>query len=352
LTKTKTFFQRKGVKLSIRVLITLVLFIVLIYTIGIGNVIDALIHVKFPPLLVAWAFGLFSHYLEASQMKRLMKEADMEISTLRAFLAGSLSALYGLIIPGDSLASVAKWADLSAAVGEKSGVLNSILYRRLMRLMPEIVVGLIAFAIHNPTDNPLIPAILGIVSVLILVISIYFYHPRTGPKINNLMGKVSTSILPKSISSRIEHVLASLESFYVFSWQFHLKMFLRSLMIILVGYVSFYFAAISAGIDLSIIVLLWVKSIILIARQLPISISGLGVRESILVAVLTPFGVVDVAAFSLGIISFTNNIIYGLIGAGYQISLTFGWVKWRSNIKIDGSGVAGSDPSLQNHERE
>jgi len=267
----------------------------------------------------------------------------MEVSTLRAFLAGSLSALYGLIIPGDSLASVAKWADLSAAVGEKSGVLNAILYRRLMRLMPEIVVGLIAFAIHNPTDNPLIPVFLSIVSILILIISIFFYHPRTGPKINNLIGKVSDSIIPKGISSRIDHVLTSLENFYVFSWQFHLKMLLRSLLIILVGYISFYFTAISAGLDLSVIIILWVKSIILIARQLPISISGLGVRESILVAVLSPFGVPDVAAFSLGIISFTNSIIYGLIGAGYQISLTFGWVKWRTPMDEEDSKGSTND---------
>jgi uncharacterized membrane protein YbhN (UPF0104 family) len=158
--------------------------------------------------------------------------------------------------------------------------------------------------------------------------SIFFYHPRTGPKINVQLRKVATSILPNSISSRILNILNSLEKFYVFSWQFHLMMLLRSLLIILVGYIGFYFSATSVGIELPVILILWVKSIILIARQLPISISGLGVRESILVAVLSPFGVSEAAAFSLGIISFTNSIIYGLIGAGYQISLTFGWVKW------------------------
>jgi len=233
-------------------------------------------------------------------MKRLMQESGMEISTRRAFLAGSLSALYGLIIPGDILAGTAKWANLSAAVGEKAGVFNSIVYRRVIRLLPEIFVGLIAFWINNPTDNKIIPVFMGILSAFVIIFSILFYHPYTGQKLNDFACRFSTSIFPENISRRI----------------------------LLAGYFNFYFSTRSVGINLPILVIIWVKSIIIIARQLPISISGLGVRESILVGALSLFGVPEAAAFSLGILRFTNNIIYGLIGAGYQMSLIFGWVKW------------------------
>jgi len=332
LEKLKVVFTKKSVKLIIRVLITLVLITILIYTIGIKNIIDSLFHVKLIPVIFVWAFGLLSHYLEASQMKRLMKEAGMNISIRRAFLAGSLSALYGLIIPGDVLASVAKWANLSAAVGEKAGVLNSIVYRRMMRLLPEICIGLIAFSVNNPINNKVLPAVLGLLAALVFSFSIFFYHPRTGPLLNDFACKVSTKIFPKSISKRILAVLSSLKTFYVFSWRFHITMFFRSFLIMLVGYLGFYFSSMAVGINLPIPVIIWAKSIILVVRQFPISISGLGVRESILVAVLSPFGVPEVAAFSLGILLFTNSIIYGLIGAGYQICLTFGWTNWNKKV--------------------
>lgn len=326
--KLKKLLAKKSSKLIIRILITLVLITILTYTIGAKNIFNSLIHVKITPLAIAWAFGIFIHYLEASQMKRLMQESGMEISTGRAFLAGSLSALYGLIIPGDILAGAAKWANLSAAVGEKAGVFNSIVYRRVIILLPEIFVGLIAFWINNPTDNKIFPVVMGILSAFVFIFSILFYHPYTGQKLNDFACRFSTSIFPERISKRIQTVLSSLKNFYMFSWRFHLGMLLRSLLIMLVGYLNFYFSTRSVGINLPILVIIWVKSIIVIARQLPISISGLGVRESILVGALSLFGVPEAVAFSLGILRFTNIIIYGLIGAGYQISLTFGWVKW------------------------
>ena len=331
----KREFSKKWLKYLLRLVITSFIIILLINSIGISSIFDSIKQVNMVYLLIAWVIALFVRFLESTQMKRLMKEAAMDIPAYRTFLAGSLSALYGMILPGDLLAGVAKWANLSSAVGEKAGVFNSIIYFRLLQLMPWLVAGIIAFAINNPTDSSHLPIILGILSSFIIIVSIMFYHPKTGMRFNAYASKVVLFLFPHKIADAISNVLSSLKYFYEFHWSFHLIMMIRSFFIMIIGFVGFYFSAMAVGIDLPIAVLVWAKSIITLSRQLPITISGLGVRESILVTVFMPFAVPEASAFTLGMLMFSNSVIYALIGAVYQLFLAMGWAKWSLISDVD-----------------
>ena len=72
----------------------------------------------------------------------------------------------------------------------------------------------------------------------------------------------------------------------------------------------------------------WVHALLVVIRQVPITISGLGVREGILIATLGPYGVEPERAFALGLLLFSNQVLFALVGAAYHFLLACGWAQW------------------------
>jgi len=313
-------------KFCLRLIFTATIMLALVYAIGWSSIINAILEVNIYLLLLAWLLALVGRYVESAQMSRIMRQATMPISTTKVFLANSLSTFYGLILPGDLIAGIAKWANLSAIVGKKSGVLNAMVYNRVMLLFPWIPAGLIALALYNPTSSVLFPAVLTLISILCFLLAILFYHPVTGPKLNNFLSGKFQAWLPGRISAKTEGLLSSLRSFYCFPWLFHFKMFIRGVLVLGIAVLKFVVTAAALKISLPILVLVWVLCFIKLVSQLPISFHGLGVREGILVATLSLYSVGEASAFSLGILSFSSVLIFAFIGCIYQICLSFGWV--------------------------
>ena len=71
----------------------------------------------------------------------------------------------------------------------------------------------------------------------------------------------------------------------------------------------------------------WVRSALLLAGFLPISLLGLGVREGILMILLGPYGIPGTAAVAAGLLLLTRPLVLGITGglleavkAGRQIA--------------------------------
>jgi len=77
-----------------------------------------------------------------------------------------------------------------------------------------------------------------------------------------------------------------------------------SLSMHLLGVLSFYAFALSVGVDVSFIIIGWVRSFIHIVTMLPISFSGLGVREGTLIVLLQGYGVSASDAVGLSFLLF------------------------------------------------
>lgn len=69
------------------------------------------------------------------------------------------------------------------------------------------------------------------------------------------------------------------------------------------------------GLDLSLAAMAWIRSVVVLFTVLPISIGGLGVREGVLVLVLSAYGVPSADALALSILVFATTILApGLAG--------------------------------------
>ena len=88
----------------------------------------------------------------------------------------------------------------------------------------------------------------------------------------------------------------------------------------------------SLGLNVSVVTVGWIRSATILATMVPVTISGLGVREGVLIFLLKPYGVAGEEAFALSILVFLVTIfLIGIIGGLFEVGkMIFKVAKWKS----------------------
>lgn len=323
----------------IKIVLTFGVFSALIYVVGWREIQEALRKTNIIILLFVVLVMIIWRLLEAFQMKLILSKAGMDVRTKRIFLANSLSTLYSFILPGDLIASGAKWANLSAYTGKKSGVLNSIIYHRFMLLLLMSIIGAIAVFLHDPVPHTHLREIIFIFMIGLVVGGSIVYHPRLGFALDNFLLKRVGKRLPLMLLKRVEMILTSLQSFRQFEVNFHLCILAFSLLIITVQIFGFILMCYSVDIVVPLVSLIWLRALTTITRQLPLTINNLGIREGILILMLTPYGIPMSEVMALGLIMVGNAVLFALVGLGYQLALSTGLARWKPVVVNDQASI-------------
>ena len=137
-------------RFALNLLLTACLILVVGRAVGWQKIEGALCQAEIRLVILGWLICFVARCGEATQLSLVMCRAESAARPHHVLMASSLSAVYGVILPGDIGTSVAKWAYLSAATGSRSKALNAIVYSRLMTLLPCLISGLLALSVHNP----------------------------------------------------------------------------------------------------------------------------------------------------------------------------------------------------------
>lgn len=316
-----------------KVTFTILIVGILLTVVGWRTVLDALSKTALIWLLPMYGVMINGRILDAVQMKLILGKVGYRVRVERIFLANALSCFYTFILPGDMLAGLAKWANLSAATGDRPTVLNAMVYNKLALLIPALIIGTLALAWENPFHESVLPEALVLMALLALTFLICIFHPDYGEVTDKIIYKI-TKPLPGVIRSRIEKLLDSMVAFRSFRLRDHFKFYLIAILLLLIRLIVFALASRAVGIQVNILTMTWVMALLISSQQLPITLANIGVREGILMAVLSPYGVPVENAFAFGLIIFSNQIIVGLIGLSYQIALTLGFAQWTLDKKL------------------
>ena len=328
---------RSRLRWLVKLLFAATLLLVVASLVGWREIGHTLLNVDLRLVSLGWGISLVSRYGEAFQMSRLMRHVGMTVGPLRILLANSLSVLYGMILPGDIVAAAAKWMNLAAYTGKRSLVLNAIVYNRPMLLMPWLVAGALALALHNPWNSQaMLVAVIGLATVVTMGF-LMLYGRRTGPKLDAIALAVSHRVAPVWVEEKLGYLFRSLGQLRELPWHVHARILGLGIINMAIQVILFIIMAAAVEIDISWYLLVWTRAALVLVRQLPVTFNGIGVREGTLVAILGQFGVAEEAAFSLGVLGFTNIAMFACVGGIYQIALTFGWSR---------SGVAAHDEQL------
>ena len=295
-------------------LITIGILYWLFLKVPISQVISALANTRVIYLIPAFLLQIGMRYISAAQLKVLTQHQKMNFNITGLLKINLISQFYGLLLPGELSASLVKWYKLSKQNKMRAQAVACIIFARIINILCLAALGSAFFLVERPYNSiPIaVSLVLGLAVSVMLYLSIA--EPRVSSGVKNLVNKCSFYKIPNLIREKLTKVWNSIRSFQKLSPpSLNYTLFL-SFLFHLAGILSIYLTMKAVNIDVSIVSVVWIRAAVIFIQMLPISISGLGVREGTFVFLLTKYSISAVDAMAMSFLLFGISVAIGLIG--------------------------------------
>ncbi len=251
----------------------------------------------------AVALYLFATYLSSLRWKLLIPQP---VGTRRLFSMYIVGSFFNVCLPGIIGGDAVKAYYLSrelkqpasaADAGTGSMAVASVFMDRYMGLAALLLIGLAAFpAGFELLRNASMVWALPVIFAAFVAASVLLFRFRFGERFKLLVGVYDCF------------------NYYFTKRHVLMKSFLHSIAIQITGVLSVYVLARGMSLDVTFISLLVFLPMIILISMIPVSISGLGIREGAFVFFLGTTGVPPEKAMTLSILWFLSLVVAGLWG--------------------------------------
>jgi len=262
-----------------------------------------------PWLLAGLAVWFVAIVLATVRWQRVLSAIDLP-SRLSPLLSHSLAGLFvANFLPTTVGGDVLRVVRLSADNGERPRSFASVVLERLTGFVVLPLISLVALATHPSLlhlgNASRLALVLPLVSLLALVVILAgVASPWLGRR---LEGKASWRRFVNAVHlglDRLRRHPAQAAGVLVIALAYQLTVVLAA-----------WLATKALGIHVSWAAVLAFVPVVAIAQVLPVSVSGLGLREGALVILLQPLGVGKEKAVALGLLLYGMNLAVSLLGA-------------------------------------
>lgn len=262
---------------------------------------------------LAFILYLFCRYIMAYQSKIVLVNQGIKFSTFRIFIINLESSVYDLFIPGGVGSSAVKWYKFSKPEGKRVQAFTSITVIRLINVLIMIVIGVFALLLNNPFNSFSLNVVIisFIISMVFFQLAIFNKMTSTfiEKHLNNLL-----RFIPEFVSEKVIKFMESFNKLKRLSVRDILVIIFVSIFLHLLNIFIFFVISISINMVLSVLVIAWITSTVLLINMIPISISGLGVREGSLLFLLDKYHIPDSEVLAFSFIIFGIGTIISLVG--------------------------------------
>ncbi len=306
--------RNKYITTLIKIVISVSLIYYLLYKIGFGKLIEVYYEIEFGWIIFALLLVTVSNLLGVVQWRLLLKSSKVEISyqkTLNYYFIGLFFNNFLISLLGGDIFRV---YDISKHSGKNSTAISTVFLDRLIGLMAmaflALVFGVISVKIFN-SGYILFPVSLFFLFLLFVVL--FFYFKNFAKKFQS----ISERILPNFIFQKLREIYNGI-NYFKNHRMLILLLLLDSIVIQLLRISSHYVAALSLNVNEQFNISIWYFfifiPIIFIVSLLPISIGGLGVRESMGIVLFSYVGISSNLAFSIEFISYLIGVFSSIPG--------------------------------------
>lgn len=95
-----------------------------------------------------------------------------------------------------------------------------------------------------------------------------------------------------------------------------LTLFFLALLPHVIGGVTYYLLGLSLDLPIGLVAWTWIRSVVMIVTMLPISISGIGVRDSVVLYLLYAYGISEDRALAFSLLVFGTTVLLGALLGG------------------------------------
>ena len=268
------------------------------------------------PLWVIGGIGLvfIMRLTSAYRMNIITRHQGMSLSTIDIFKIGFVTTFFGLFLPGYIAGGAIRWHMLSRKDKKGAEAIASIAFDRVNDTIVLLLLGSIGLIAAYPTPvSPVVPWILTATLVALVFLYAVLLSPqatRLSIKITTLLGLYQRPFFNK-IFTRLTDSMARFDQFSVIV---RLQLWCLSLLCHVLGTLVFVLMAGALDLGLSFADCAWLRAILFLLFMLPLSVSGIGVRESALVVLLAPFGITSAQAVAYSFLMMAGLLIMAGIG--------------------------------------
>jgi hypothetical protein len=301
----------------LRVTVAALLLYYIFSHIGLNVVYEAIGNIDTPQLCVAFLIAIIVELVVSYRLKRLTDSYNLNLSTMFVFEVNLATRFYGLFLPGGNVtALLIRIFKFTKERSQVASVVMSLLADRVVATLSLCLIGLLFWALSQPKPDRLwlITFALSTIGCLILA-HIVFNQPQASQLggMKRLLQRLSPYFWSKFSKLFHRHRPTGNKIF--------LNSFSLSLVAHLLGIICYWFIAQSLDMSLSLLVIAWIRSGIILLTLLPITIAGLGVREVSALLLLQPYGIEPDIIIAFSILVFATTIF----GIGLLGGLTEAW---------------------------
>jgi uncharacterized protein (TIRG00374 family) len=326
LTSNKRTSRKSLLLWALRVAFGLVILIYIFTFIPFSDVILALRATKGSYVTLAFAFLVLERFVAAIRMRILTDGVGMSLSVHKIWEINTIALFYGMFLPGDLAGGAVRWYKLSQPEKKRAEAAAAITFDRLIDTIALLVLGMFFWFVEVP------PIAYSGITVVFFVL---LFGLLLGLCLS--LSRRLTSFLLKPLEKNanrfgLQFVYPKLIKVVESVWQYRrlsagniLSLTVLSALRQVLSLLIMFFFALALEMEISFVALGWIRSFMNVLTMLPISFSGLGIREGSLVILLDPYGVSGSLAVALSFLTFITHILLATVGGVLEIkNLLFG----------------------------
>jgi uncharacterized protein (TIRG00374 family) len=275
------------------------------------NIFEIITHSDKNLLLVAFFTMFLAYMLCILRWDMLLKAANIHLPLSRVIISAAGGFFFSLFLPSTIGGDLVRSIDLAVHTKKTHEVVATVLLDRLSGYVGLVIVALLAVLLgwDFVRDNPTVLLSVVIIAAILVVALLILFNSFLYSKINKL--------LHSSQAGKIREFIKDLhQEMHIF--RHHTGIVISNIMISvliqIVGPVTFCIIALSLGIKISIFYFFVFIPIIGAITLLPISLGGLGLRDATTIFFFAKAGVGKDLAFAMSLVSFFFIMILGVIG--------------------------------------
>ena len=313
--------MKKIAYLIIKIFVSLGLMAFILTKIDLSSLISSLLAARLSLVFAAIACAYLAYALNTYKWQQLLRVLGSNVSYFRLFVVNFIGLFYALFLPTQVSGEIVKGVKLKQRERNVSisNIIASITVDRITGLLALTVLFFISLSWNSPLINKIQFSLSALFLFgLILIFSVAVLNTQVADMCERLGQSIFKAKGLKRLKAPISSLWGSLKAYqnsrpglgeaviYSFIYQ-----------LLVTG--TTYFVGYALGIKVSFVGFIWIVAVISIAQLLPISISGIGVREGIFVFLLKGYHIPSQDALALSIAVFGISILMGMTGGVMDI---------------------------------
>jgi uncharacterized protein (TIRG00374 family) len=310
----------KWQKRLLRIVASIALVVGIFWFIPFQEVVESFRKVRIDLVAFAFALNLVSAYLEGVQLWILLRRAAVPTGIWNVFETKMTTRFYAQFLPSELMAASVKFYRLAEPTKQWSEVMAALVFFRVINMGVLTLLGLAFWAIEMPKGpGRWIGLVLIAMTLLLLAIHLSLSSTRVARFGKHVLATRWFAWFKGKLVNKIKDFTnKTIESYRLF----HASALTISLFAVArhaIGIYSFWLVARALDVDLSFLTIGWIRVVLHAIMSLPISLSGIGVREGSLVLLLHEYGVSGADAVALAFLLFVINLAQNSLGGIFEL---------------------------------